>query len=81
MKDICHYYLAYLEEDSDANGAGSASLKDIKAIRSNLDKKGFLTPNFNSKSVLVGVTNPNPEADGKKLGGIGRKRQATDGIQ
>jgi hypothetical protein len=81
MKDICHYYIAYLEEDSDTNGAGAASLKDIKAIKSNMEKKGFLAPNFNSKSVLVGVTHPNAEDEGKKLGGIGRKRQANESIQ
>lgn len=83
MQDICHYYLAYLEEEAEAAGAGASSLKEQKAVKARMVEKGLLAQRFNSKSILAGINEHQHGADGEdqKLGGIGRKRQNTESIQ
>ena len=82
LQDICHYYLAYLEEESEGAGANVNNLKEIKATKARMEEKGFLAPKFNSKSILARVGGPQePPAEPQKLGGIGRKRQNTESIQ
>lgn len=82
LQDICHYYLAYLEEESEAAGANVNSLKEIKAVKAKMEEKGFLAPKFNSKSILARVSgSQDPSADSQRLGGVGRKRQNTESIQ
>ena len=82
MQDICHYYLAYLEEEAEAAGAGANSLKEQKAVKARMVEKGLLAQRFNSKSILAGINDHSygQDGEGEKLGGVGRKRQNTESV-
>ena len=55
LQDICHYYLAYLEEESEGGGAPVSGLREVKAVKAKMQEKGFLVEKFNSKSILARV--------------------------
>jgi len=50
LKDVCHYYLAFMEEEAiDGN-----QLKELRSIKEKLSSQGFLDTARNS-SVLVKI--------------------------
>lgn len=72
LQDICKYYLAYLEEESEGGGSAN-SLKEIKAVKARMEEKGFLVAQFNSKSILARVSQSQESlSEPQKL--LGRKR-------
>jgi hypothetical protein len=64
LKDVCVYYIAYLEEEA---GDGE-QLREAKQTKQRLQEKGYLS----ESSTLSKLQN--------QLGGLGRKRPATEGV-
>lgn len=86
LQDICHYYVAYLEEEAEGGaGSGANSLKEQRAVKARMIEKGlFDTEKFNSRSILVGLKEQGLGASDQQsslFGGVGRKRQNTEGVQ
>ena len=73
LKDVCHYYLAFMEEEaSDGN-----QLKELKAVREKLTSQGHFDP-ASTSTVLAKIQNQLGSAGGSEpLGGVGRKRPNT----
>lgn len=83
LQDICHYYVAYLEEEAEG-GTGASSLKEQRAVKARMVEKGlFDVEKFNSRSILVGLKEQGvggADQSSSLFGGVGRKRQNTDGV-